>query len=154
MFSFKSLSIVSLAALVASVNAETHTVHFVNNCGFGTPTLVLDGRILSTGADFTINGPLDGAIAFLQTGNCGPNGEGCTLIELELSNNISSCDISLIPPHTFSVSAGIAYTNGCDGASLTCQSATCPEAFHSASETRTGLICTVANVDITITFCA
>ena len=44
-------------------------------------------------------------------GNCGFNGEGCTLIETTLVNVApgnagSSTDISLIPPHSFSVTSG------------------------------------------------
>ena len=37
------------------------------------------GATLSTGGAYTANGPLVGAIAYLQTGSCGANGEGCTL---------------------------------------------------------------------------
>ena len=126
------------------------------------PTLIQGGTVLSTGDDFTSNGPLIAAIAYvllsllstprppltnimissyLQTGTfpptskrstpairlitflplirrrpqhpggCGFNGEGCTLIETTLVNPTSpgsgsSTDISLIPPHSFSVTSG------------------------------------------------
>ncbi|KAJ7108148.1 hypothetical protein C8R44DRAFT_884914 [Mycena epipterygia] len=74
-----------IATVVDSVRAETHTIHFINNCGFGTPTLVQGSNVLSTGGtnlnfgnartcieydphlDFTTNGLID-AIAYLQTG--------------------------------------------------------------------------------------
>ncbi|VDB98556.1 unnamed protein product [Peniophora sp. CBMAI 1063] len=72
--SFVSAVFIALAA-ITSVRAETHTISFVNNCGFGTPTLVSQsGVILSTGAPYTANGEIVGAIAYLQTGACGLNG--------------------------------------------------------------------------------
>ncbi|KAJ6525171.1 hypothetical protein B0H19DRAFT_1199247 [Mycena capillaripes] len=94
----------------------THTVHFTNNCGFGTPTLIQGGRVLSTAGDYTQNGALLGAIAYLQTGGCGFNGEGCTLVELSLNNGFSSADISLIPPSVHTPQRKFVYYNGCDGA--------------------------------------
>ncbi|CAK5271655.1 unnamed protein product, partial [Mycena citricolor] len=107
---FKLASAFVLAAFAAAgVMAEQHTVHFSNNCGFGTPTLIQGPNVLSTGGDFTSNGPLISAIAYLQTGSCGFNGEGCTLVELTLTNGFSSADISLIPPHAFSVTSGFGH---------------------------------------------
>jgi len=140
------------------VKAETHTVHFTNNCGFGTPTLIQGPNVLSTGADFVSNGPLTAAIAYLQTGNCGFNGEGCTLIETTLINPTSpgsgsSSDISLIPPHAFSVTSGFGYFNGCDGTGADCTSATCTTAFTSPDQTDKQVACQVDNVDLAITFC-
>ncbi|KAJ3500448.1 hypothetical protein NLJ89_g9790 [Agrocybe chaxingu] len=125
MASFLSLAAL-LAAAVIGVRAETHTIHFDNRCGFGTPTLIQGGNVLSTGADYTVDRPIFGAIAYLQTGNCGFNGERCTLIETTLVNPTSpgggsSTDISLIPPHSFSVTSGFGYYNGCDGAGADCK---------------------------------
>lgn len=37
-------------------------------------------------------------LSYILKGSCGFNGEGCTLIELTLTNGFSSVDISLIPP--------------------------------------------------------
>ncbi|KAF8976386.1 hypothetical protein BDQ17DRAFT_1339664, partial [Cyathus striatus] len=107
-------------AFVAGVHAETHTVHFINKCGFGTPTLIQGPNVLSTGDDYTSNGPLTAAIAYLQTAEIDTvqsqaavalTAEGCTLIELTLINptspgSVSSADISLIPPYAFSVASG------------------------------------------------
>ncbi|KIP10568.1 hypothetical protein PHLGIDRAFT_219699 [Phlebiopsis gigantea 11061_1 CR5-6] len=98
------LTLLATSALVLSgVQAETHDIVFANNCGFGTPVLKANGQTLSTGQGVTFGGPLISAIAFLQTGGCGDNGEGCTLIETTLRNPTSpgsgsSTDISLIPP--------------------------------------------------------
>ncbi|PIL32322.1 hypothetical protein GSI_05568 [Ganoderma sinense ZZ0214-1] len=151
-FSLATATVI-LAALVGTVVAESHTVHFTNNCGFGTPTLIQGPNVLSTGGDYTSNGPLISAIAYLQTGSCGFNGEGCTLIETTLENGASSTDISLIPPHTFSVTSGFGYFNGCDGAGADCTSADCSTAFHQPNDTFVQVACTVDNVDLAITFC-
>ncbi|KAF8872448.1 hypothetical protein CPB84DRAFT_1737614 [Gymnopilus junonius] len=136
MLSLKAISVVTTFVAVC-VRAETHTVHFTNLCGFGTPTLIRGPNVLSTGGDFTINGPLTGAIAYLQTGNF--NGEGCTLIETMLINPTSpgsgsSSDISLIPPHSFSVTSGFGYFGGCDGAGADCNNPNCNTAFHNSGD--------------------
>ncbi|KAF9047790.1 glycopeptide [Panaeolus papilionaceus] len=158
MFSFKAIS-AALVLAVIGAHAETHTVHFDNRCGRGTPTLIQGGRVLSTGGDFTINGPLTAAIAYLQTGNCGFNGDGCTLLETTLINPTSpgsgsSTDISLISPHTFSVPTGFGYYNGCNGAGADCTSANCPTAFHKPDDTHVQVACQANNVNLAITFCA
>ncbi|KAF8993011.1 Glp-like protein [Cyathus striatus] len=145
-------------AFVAGVYAETHTVHFDNRCGFGTPTLIQGPNVLSTGGDFTAGGPLTAAIAYLQTGGCGFNGEGCTLIELTLINPTSpgsgsSADISLIPPHAFSVTSGFGYFNGCDGAGADCTNPSCPTAFFQPDQTDRQVACQANNVNLAITFC-
>lgn len=90
------------------------------------PTLVQGGRILSTGGDYVSNGPLTAAIAYLQTGNCLLNGENCSTLETTLKNPTcagcgSSTDVSLIPPHKFSVTTGFGYYNGCDGTGNNCE---------------------------------
>ncbi|KAF8509644.1 hypothetical protein BU17DRAFT_98723 [Hysterangium stoloniferum] len=63
--SFAKLLATSLVALatIPSAQAETHTVIFTNNCGFGTPLLKANGKTLSTGGPFTSGGPLHAAIA-------------------------------------------------------------------------------------------
>lgn len=58
-----------------------------NNC----PIIHLTGGVDS--AD------LSPVCSYLQTGNCGDDGEGCTLVEATLINGASSADISLIPPY-------------------------------------------------------
>ncbi|QRW20844.1 hypothetical protein RhiXN_05833 [Rhizoctonia solani] len=104
MSSAKSAISTIILAFVAAlgVQAETHTVTFDNRCGYGTPTLIQDGRVLSTGGAYTSYGPLTAAIAYLQTGACGFNGENCSLLETTLVNPTcagcgSSTDVSLIP---------------------------------------------------------
>ncbi|CCM01442.1 uncharacterized protein FIBRA_03494 [Fibroporia radiculosa] len=153
------ISKVTIALLAATlafmhVRGESHTVTFTNNCGYGTPYLWgPDGALLSTGGAYTSNGPADGLIAYLQTGNCGNNGEGCTLVEASLNNVDSSADISLIPPHEFSVTSGFGYYNGCDGAGADCTYDGCPDAFYNSGETGVQVGCSAANVDLAITFC-
>ncbi|KAF5355026.1 hypothetical protein D9756_005602 [Leucocoprinus leucothites] len=151
---------VAVAALSAAqvVSAERHTVTFDNRCGFGTPTLIQGGNVLSTGGAYTVNGPLTAAIAYLQTGSCGFNGDGCTLVEVTLINPTSpgsgsSADISLIPPHTFSVTSGFGYYNGCDGTGTDCTSASCPMAFRKPEDTWAQVACQANDVNIAITFC-
>ncbi|PPQ91258.1 hypothetical protein CVT25_006375 [Psilocybe cyanescens] len=161
MFSIKAVP-VFLAMLVAGAHAESHTVHFTNRCGRGTPTLIQGGRVLSTGGDFTSNGPLTGAIAYvnlqIRRRSCGFNGEGCTLIETTLVNPTSpgsgsSSDISLIAPHSFSVASGFGYFNGCDGAGADCTSASCSTAFRNPNDNQVQVACQSNNVNLAITFC-
>ncbi|KZV76449.1 hypothetical protein PENSPDRAFT_420349 [Peniophora sp. CONT] len=79
---FTSLVTVALVSFMG-VQAVTHTITFANECGRGTPTLVgSNGAVLSTGAPFTINGPLTGATAYLQTGSCGSQGENCCTLDI------------------------------------------------------------------------
>nr|BAF46900.1 glycopeptide [Phanerodontia chrysosporium] len=150
--------IAASAVLLLGVAAEQHTVSFTNNCGFGTPLLKANGQTLSTGQTVTFGGPLISAIAFLQTGSCGDNGEGCTLIETTLVNPTSpgsgsSTDISLIPPHAFSVTSGFGYYGGCDGAGADCTYYGCPTAFYNPGDTGVQVACQVDNVNLAITFC-
>ncbi|KAF9523718.1 Glp-like protein [Crepidotus variabilis] len=151
-----------LATVFAAVQvfAERHVVHFDNRCGRGTPTLIQGPNVLSTGGDYVSNGPLRSAIAYLQTGNCGFNGEGCTLVETTLVNPTSpgsgsSTDVSLIPPHSFSVTSGFGYYNGCDGVGADCTSANCPpdQAFHKSDDFQAQRACQANDVNLAITFC-
>ncbi|TFK70738.1 glycopeptide [Pluteus cervinus] len=159
MFSFTK-SVASLLALgVVAVQAERHVIHFDNRCGFGTPTLVRAGQILSTGWDVVVDGPLDATIAYLQTGGCRLNGEGCTTVELTLKNPNcpgcgSSADISMIPPLAWAgVPTGFGYYSGCDGAGADCTSADCPTAFHQPWDNQVQVQCQVNDVNLAITFC-
>ncbi|KAM5544749.1 hypothetical protein V8D89_001647, partial [Ganoderma adspersum] len=154
---------VVLAALVDTVVGESHTVHFDNrnassHAPLCSPPVQPTPNVLSTGSDFTSNGALISAIAYLQTGACGFNGEGCTLIETTLVNPTSpgsgsSTDISLIPPHSFSITSGFGYFNGCDGMGVDCNNANCDTAFHQPNDTFVQVACQVDNVNLAITFC-
>ena len=57
-----SLSFFALAffACFLVVNAETHTVRFDNQCGYGTPVLIHAGKLVSNGSDYTASGPISG----------------------------------------------------------------------------------------------
>ncbi|KAM5544735.1 hypothetical protein V8D89_001633 [Ganoderma adspersum] len=146
-----STAVVTLAALVGTVVGETHTVHFENDCGFGTPMLIQGNNVLSNGKDFVSDGALVSAIAYLQNGDCGFNGENCTLLQTTLLNFVpgensgSLTDISLIPPHEFSVPTGFHYFGVCDGLGSNCDSA------EDCSET--AVSCQEDNVNLAITFC-
>ncbi|KAJ7101881.1 glycopeptide [Mycena epipterygia] len=158
MFSVKSAAFALLAVAVSTTSAETHTVIFNNNCGHGTPMLIQGPNVLSTGGAYTINGPLSSAIAYLQTGACLFNGEGCTTVETTLRNPPSpgagsSTDLTLIYPHAFSVTTGFGYYNGCDGAGADCTSGSCSTAFHVSTDTTVQVACQANNVNLVITFC-
>ncbi|EPT01254.1 hypothetical protein FOMPIDRAFT_1161879 [Fomitopsis schrenkii] len=143
-----------VAAVALQANAETHTVTFTNKCGYGTPTLYSQtGQLLSTGGAWTSNGAALGLIAYLQTGGCGQNGEDCTLVEATLENGGSAADISLIPPHEFSVTSGFGYYDGCDGVGTDCTSASCPMAYRQSGDNWAIVGCGADNVDLAITFC-
>ncbi|KAL5506908.1 hypothetical protein ACEPAH_6364 [Sanghuangporus vaninii] len=157
MFNFSRLVVFSLLVATGALS-ETHTVTFENNCGKGTPQLVQNGNVVSSGSPFTSNGPLVSAIAFLQTGSCGQNAEGCTLVETTLQNPTtagsgSSSDISLISPHTFSVASGFRYENGCDGTGADCSDENCSTAFRNPDDTFTQVACQANDVNLVITFC-
>ncbi|KAJ3831460.1 glycopeptide [Lentinula raphanica] len=135
-----SAKFAALIVFVVGVQAETHTVVFVNRCGRGTPRLKRNGVTLSTGGPYTSNG-------------CGADGEGCTMVETTLVNPTtpgsgSSTDITLIPPHEFSVTTGFGYYNGCDGTNPSC-----PLAFRKPSDTFAQVACQADNVNLAITFC-
>ncbi|KAJ3725709.1 hypothetical protein C8R42DRAFT_718000 [Lentinula raphanica] len=152
-----SAKFAALIVFVVGVQAETHTVVFVNRCGRGTPRLKRNGVTLSTGGPYTSNGPLEAAIAYLDVG-CGADGEGCTMVETTLVNPTtpgsgSSTDITLIPPHEFSVTTGFGYYNGCDGAGTDCTNPSCPLAFRKPSDTFAQVACQADNVNLAITFC-
>ncbi|KAH9830061.1 glycopeptide [Rhodofomes roseus] len=149
--------------LVTVVHAqEQHIVSIVNNCGKGYPVLGgLDGRqFYPTSEPVVFVGPALGLFSYLQytddDGNnvCEQNGEGCTTIEASLNSNGSSADISLVPPHAFSVTTGFGYYDGCDGAGLDCTNADCPGAKkHNSSQGWLPISCSAANVSLGITFC-
>ncbi|KAJ7670004.1 hypothetical protein DFH06DRAFT_1293927 [Mycena polygramma] len=158
-FRTKSALIALTAVAVSSVRAESHTVTFSNKCGFGTPTLIQGPNVLSTGAAYTSNGPLISAIAYLQTGSCGFNGDNCLTVETTLVNPTSSgsgssTDLTLIPPHAFSVTTGFGYYNGCDNTGADCSSGSCTTAFHVPTDTQVQVACQTNDVDLVITFCS
>ncbi|KAJ3868342.1 hypothetical protein EV359DRAFT_70623 [Lentinula novae-zelandiae] len=147
------LTILIAAVLVTGALAETHTVVFSNLW----PTLKRN--------TFTSNGPLIAAIAFQRllatyriNAGCGADGQGCTMVETTLVNPTtpgsgSSTDITLIPPHSFSVTTGFGYFNGCNGAGADCISTNCPTAFHNPNDTHVQVACQSDNVNLAITFC-
>ncbi|KAM5544739.1 hypothetical protein V8D89_001637 [Ganoderma adspersum] len=117
------------------------------------------GNILSTGADFTANGPIY-AVAYLQTGSCGLNGENCTTVDISLANTNpsdpgsgSSVAIDLDPPHAFSAATGFEYYNGCDGAGEDCTNRQCQFFGAPPPGRTTPVLCQADNVNIEITFC-
>ncbi|THU85067.1 glycopeptide [Dendrothele bispora CBS 962.96] len=156
MFSFKSLS---LFGVITYVYAETHTIVFDNQCGFGTPTLIQGSDVLGTGnGPFTFNEPLNFAIAYRTIGTCGFHGEGCTLIETTLRNPTcpgcgSGTDINLIPPKIFLLILYFSYFNGCDGVKRNCKFANCVEAFHTPDDGGIQTVCQADDVNLRITFC-
>ncbi|OCH95100.1 hypothetical protein OBBRIDRAFT_831202 [Obba rivulosa] len=157
-----TLVIAAIAAVLfatAGVNAETHTIRFNNQCGHGTPQLIQGGNVLSTGDDYTSNGVFSAGIAYLQTGNCGFNGEECTMVEMTLVNPTSpgsgsSTDITLIAPHAFNVQTSFSYFNGCNGSGANCASADCNTAFFQSDDNQVQVQCETNNVDLLISFCS
>lgn len=102
--------------------------HLLSNIAYflDQPKLIQAGRVLSSGGAYTSKGPLVAAIAYLQTGPCLLNGEKCTTLETTLKNPTcpgcgSSTDVSLIPPHKFSVATSFKYTGGCNGVGNGCE---------------------------------
>ncbi|KAI0643825.1 glycopeptide [Trametes meyenii] len=136
-----------------AVRAESHLVRFLNRCGTGTPQLVVGGQIVSTGGDFVSNGPFV-AISYLQTGQCGFNGENCATVEMDLANPTSFADISLILPHALNVgSISFRYFVGCSGFGATCASPDCSTAFHNPDDQQAIVECGNSDVNLLIEFC-
>ncbi|KZV61346.1 hypothetical protein PENSPDRAFT_678587 [Peniophora sp. CONT] len=153
-FRFVAPFLVAAFAAISSVRAESHTITFTNNCGYGTPTLSQNFNVLSTGAPYTANGPFEAAIAYLDTGNCGFDGSDCLIVETTLKNGaVSSTDLSLISPHTFSATTGFGYYSGCDGSGAQCSGSDCSTAFHSSTDYQVQVQCQSDNVNLAITFC-
>ncbi|KAL5523861.1 hypothetical protein ACEPAG_8034 [Sanghuangporus baumii] len=161
-----SFTLSSLAVLVVSalhVLAESHTIRFQNNCGTGTPKLIKGATVLSSGEDYTSNGPIESSIAYLDRNNeCGFNGEHCTLVEMNMNNPScpgcgSSVDISLIPDHAFNVETAFTFYGGdgdtCDGLGAICADAKCNTAFFAPDDNQVQRACQANNVNLLITFC-
>ncbi|TFK32693.1 hypothetical protein BDQ12DRAFT_692135 [Crucibulum laeve] len=151
----KFLVVVCLAffATFEIVAAEQHTISFDNRCGNGTPHLLQNGNTVSTSGSFTSPGSFSSGTAFLQTGDCGANGAGCTVVEMSLSNPSSFVDITLVPSFSFSVPTAFSFSGGCDGQGATCASADCTSAFHSPTDDQALVSCQSDNVNLQITFC-
>ncbi|KAH9054291.1 hypothetical protein EDB87DRAFT_1702199 [Lactarius vividus] len=155
------LSVLSLAiAMITGTglsHAESHTIRFDNQCGKGTPQLVVDGEVLSNGEDWRSN-HRRASRGYLQTGRCLLNGEHCTLLEFNLNNPAyagcgSSMDISLVDPYVLNVPITFSYFNSCDGQGATCTTPDCRTAFHRSDDNQVQVACQVDNVDLQITFC-
>ncbi|KAL1717379.1 hypothetical protein EV715DRAFT_292258 [Schizophyllum commune] len=156
-----SLSLAVLLLRSASVVAESHTIKFDNQCGYGTPTLIQGGNTLSLSDanEYTSTGQFAAAIAYLQTGDCKYNGEGCMTTEITLVNpssagSGSSVDLSLIPPLAFNVPTTFSYYGGCDGDGKTCDSDSCGvNAFFISTDYQAQVQCQEDDVNLLITFC-
>jgi len=156
---FNTVFFIISGFITICANAESHTIRFENQCGFGTPRLIKGPNILPlTDGSYTVNGVFSSAIAYLQTGKCLFNGEGCTTVEMTLGNPTcpgcgSSTDISLIPPLKFSVPTGFLYYGGCDGQGATCSSENCDTAFFRPDDNQVQVQCQEDNVNLLIVFC-
>ncbi|KZV69259.1 hypothetical protein PENSPDRAFT_486130 [Peniophora sp. CONT] len=143
-----------VASLIALAYAESHTVTFINNCGFGTPTLSVQGSVVSTGTDYATNGPISGGLAYLDYDACGANGGNCTGVELTLQNGISAADVTLVSPFAFSVASCMSFYNGCDGTGFACTEPNCPGAYLTPTDSSaTNLLCQTNDVNLAVTFC-
>ncbi|KAH9931892.1 uncharacterized protein B0H18DRAFT_1208712 [Fomitopsis serialis] len=154
------LMLITAALLMKLVHAqETHYVSLVNNCGQGYPVLGgLYGEFYNASETSLFKGPAWGLIAYLQyTDNNGMHlaafyARPMVLSLLDRKQRIS-VDITLVPPHEFSVTTGFGYYGGCDGSGLDCTSADCIEAKHDSSQGDRQIACTAPNVNLAITFC-
>ncbi|KZT10627.1 uncharacterized protein LAESUDRAFT_341679 [Laetiporus sulphureus 93-53] len=144
LFSAAALAVTLLAT--SGVKAETHSVMFDNQCGYGYPQLIQGGTLLSNGSVYTGEGAISSVIAYLQTGDCGWNGENCALVELTLTNPTapgtgSSADISLIAPHTYNVQTSFSYYDGCANTGANCASSDCTDAFYNSDDNQVQVAC-------------
>ncbi|PIL33934.1 hypothetical protein GSI_03641 [Ganoderma sinense ZZ0214-1] len=142
---------VALAVFASTVvGQETHLINLVNQCGYGTPVLVLanNGTVVSTGSSFLSKGPIHG-IAYLQVSDdCGPGGQNCTIVDTLLANSGSSVGIRVSNPFAFNVPVGFSYYygEGHDGYGSFCLAAGCDGAGVFVNVTAPG-------ATMRITFC-
>ncbi|KAK1217440.1 hypothetical protein PQX77_019904 [Marasmius sp. AFHP31] len=139
-----------LATAATTVLGETHTITMINRCNRGTPTLIREGGVVvSTGDPYTANEAIATTIAYLQTGECGFNGENCMTTEITLKNpdpnapgSGSSVNLSLIPPLAFNVPISFRYTGPCSDGNA-CLDANCPSdnAFRVPEDTHSQRAC-------------
>ncbi|KZT72182.1 hypothetical protein DAEQUDRAFT_664906, partial [Daedalea quercina L-15889] len=162
---FLSAALATALLATAGVNAESHTVRFANLCGSGTPTLIGDGGILSTGEDYTSDGPFESGLAYVVYSSdffritCDYNGEECLIVEMTLGNPTvpgggSSTDISAIAPHAFNVQTSFSYYGSCNNTGADCASEGCTDAFYSPDDNQVQVACEDDNVNLLIAFCA
>ncbi|KAL1748700.1 hypothetical protein HDZ31DRAFT_29227 [Schizophyllum fasciatum] len=156
-----ALALGALLLQASAVSAESHTIKFDNQCGYGKPTLLQGGNSLALNEanEYTSDGQFAAAIAYLQTGDCKHNGEGCMTTEITLVNpssagSGSSVDLSLIPPLAFNVPTTFSYYGGCDGDGKTCDSDSCGvNAFFISTDYQAQVQCQSDDVNLLITFC-
>ncbi|KAJ7590419.1 hypothetical protein C8J56DRAFT_937450 [Mycena floridula] len=153
---FRISLVVSVFLVWLSPVEAAHSVVMQNLCGTGVPTLdQLPSIVLNTGTSTYTNETIN-AVAFLNTGVCGPNGGHCTAVDIELGtlpDGSSTALIDLVPTHEFTVPVSFVYFNGCDGASQTCRNAGCPNAGNSGFLTQGIVQCTAPEASLTIIFC-
>ncbi|KAI0266973.1 hypothetical protein BC834DRAFT_822858 [Gloeopeniophorella convolvens] len=152
---FFTLALAALTA-AAAVRAESHTISFDNQCGKGTPQIVIGGQIVSNGEPWTTGSQAGIAcltVAWRRAGNCGLNGENCSLLEFNLNNPAPGCegcgsstDISLIDPHALNVPVAFEYVDGCNGQGNSCSTPDCAGAFHNPDDWQTQVACQTDNV--------
>ncbi|KZP22301.1 hypothetical protein FIBSPDRAFT_952916 [Athelia psychrophila] len=76
---FTLLTIAAFASLTGFVSAG-HSIHIVNRCGYGTPTLAGPGiGPTNISGGYSSSGSITGVIVYLQNGRCGANGENCLI---------------------------------------------------------------------------
>ncbi|KZV68928.1 hypothetical protein PENSPDRAFT_502878 [Peniophora sp. CONT] len=153
-----SLSLALVLLLANGAYSESHTVSFINNCGFGTPVLLVDEVVVSNGSDYSSDMSIIKGVAYLDQDGCASGGsESCMEIEINLSNSSPSfVDILLIPPQVYRSAACVTYSDGCDGASLTCTGPDCSEAIISEDDPSGSgavLVCEDSDANVIITFC-
>jgi len=152
MFAASVLAVAALA-FASGAAAESHQVTFTNNCGYGTPLFLYQGNSNPQGAT-TIQGELNGGIAWLENGSCTTNGVNCGAVEFTLQDTgYSQADITLEPEgnHNYVTPLGFNFINGCS-TGLFCNSPTCSEA--SFTPTQVPLVdCQANDCGINIIFC-
>ncbi|KAJ6607586.1 hypothetical protein B0H10DRAFT_2071080 [Mycena sp. CBHHK59/15] len=123
----------------------THSVQFVNNCGFGIPSLVQfsDGKIL-TGPLSNYTGDSVRAIGFLDQGLCGSTSNlNCTSLDINLGASERNTSYIAVLHAPFSVPVSYTFSQGCSTSGL-CLDQTCP---------RDPLECNAPDANVFVTFC-
>ncbi|KAJ7087100.1 hypothetical protein C8R44DRAFT_991388 [Mycena epipterygia] len=120
---------------------RSHSVQFINNCGFGAPSLQsTDGQLLS-GASVNFSGKFVRGIGFLDQGTCGSaTTSNCTSLEINLEGN--SSHVRILKTH-FSVPVSFVFSQGCSSSGQ-CLNQAC---------SRHLLECRSRDASVSVTFC-
>lgn len=92
-------TVIATVATLTGIVSAGHSVSVVNNCGYGTP--MMNGPstgLISVAGGYSTSGDMTGWIMFLQTGQCGNNGESCLIGQSPGRFSVFLWSLCSVPP--------------------------------------------------------